>query len=115
LENADAGGLAARGQQPNLEQFVEMQRWRGVGRRRFPDPFRFVACQLQLMSTLREFERLRGKLAIGGALARAGLPDSARAVIARVHEAITPKLVRKPVASLAVHTTLRCPAAGHSM
>jgi hypothetical protein len=35
----------------NLEQFVEMQRWCSLGQRRFPDQFRFVACQLQLMTT----------------------------------------------------------------
>jgi TolB-like protein len=114
LENADAVVWRLVASSYNLEQFTEMQRWCDVGRRRFPDHHRFVSCQLQLMTTpagspdipaawsllarldsllppyQADFERLRGELAIGGALARSGLPDSARAVIDRVHAALSP-------------------------
>ena len=38
------------------------------------------------------FEHVRAELAIGGILARAGLADSAHAVLARAHAAITPEL-----------------------
>jgi hypothetical protein len=114
LENADAVVWRLVTSSYNLEQFTEMQRWCDVGRRRFPDHYRFVSCQLQLMTTpavapdvpsawsllarldsllppyQADFERLRGELAIGGALARAGLPDSARTVLDRVHNALSP-------------------------
>lgn len=114
LENADAVVWRLVASSYNLEQFTEMQRWCDLGRRRFPDHFRFVSCQLQLMTTpavapdiprawsllarldsvvppyQADYERLRGELAIGGALARAGLPDSARAVVDRVHAALSP-------------------------
>jgi eukaryotic-like serine/threonine-protein kinase len=114
LENADAVIWRLVASSYNLEQFVEMQRWCNVGRQRFPGHFRFVACQLQLMTTpavppdiphawallarldslapanQATFERLRGELAIGGALARALSGRPARAVIGRVHNALTP-------------------------
>jgi TolB-like protein/tetratricopeptide (TPR) repeat protein len=113
LENADAIVWRLVTSSYNLEQFIEMLRWCNVGQRRFPDHFRFTSCQLILMTTpavtpdiphawsllarldslappnQRDFERLRGELLTGGALARAGLPDSARAVLARTHESIT--------------------------
>jgi TolB-like protein/tetratricopeptide (TPR) repeat protein len=114
LENAEAVVWRLVASSYNLEQFVEMQRWCSLGQRRFPGHYRFVACQLQLMTTpavtpdiplawsllarldslappnQRAYERLRGELAIGGALARIGLPDSARAVVSGAHDAITP-------------------------
>jgi TolB-like protein len=114
LENADAVVWRLVTSSYNLEQFTEMQRWCDVGQRRFPDHYRFAICQVQLMTTpavtpdidrawsllarvdsllppsRASFERLRGELAIGGALARAGMPDSARAVIDRAHASLSP-------------------------
>ena len=116
LENAEAVVWRLVTSTYNMEQFAEMGRWCDVGRRRFPDDFRFRSCGLQLMTTtgaepdvprawqlLAEvdslapahqagFERIRGELLIGGILARAGLPDSARAVLERAHAAISPEL-----------------------
>ena len=100
----------------NLGQYREMAHWCQLGRDRFPDNFRFTACSLQAMTTVAaepdvdegwsllarldslapahqaEWENVRGQLAMGGILARAGLADSARAVLDRAHARITPKL-----------------------
>ncbi len=97
----------------NLGQYREMARWCDTGRERFPGNYRFVACQLLAMNTdavepdvpaawdllaaldslapvnQRDWEVARARLAIGGILARADLPDSARAVLARAHARIT--------------------------
>ncbi len=100
----------------DLEQFSQAQRWCEVGRERFPDSFRFAECQLMIMTTglqqpdvdqawrlkeqltqlvpeaVREFQSHRAQMWVGGALARADLPDSARAVLvdARVGADVDP-------------------------
>lgn len=100
----------------NLGQYREMARWCDTGRERFPDNYRFVACQLLAMNTdavnpdvprawdllatldslappnQREWEAVRGQLTVAGVLARAGEADSARAVLTRAHRRITPEM-----------------------
>lgn len=97
----------------SLRDYREMSRWCRIGRQRFPADSRFVACELQAMATRviepdvpaawallarldslappnqLEWDRIRGQLAVGGVLARAGLPDSASAVLDRAHDRIT--------------------------
>ncbi|MDP3911583.1 MAG: hypothetical protein Q8Q14_14455, partial [Gemmatimonadales bacterium] len=95
----------------DLAQFGEARRWCGEGERRFPANWRFAECHLWLLlvpggevdlprawtlaaradsatpATQRAYrERLR-QLLIGGALGRAGLPDSAERVFARARTA----------------------------
>ncbi len=89
----------------DLEQFTQAQRWCQEGARRFPGYYRFTECQLWLMTTpavesepKRAWELLgrvdsltpeaeraaihhRAMMVVGGALARAGLKDSARHVL----------------------------------
>lgn len=84
--------------------------------RRFPRNDRFVTCQLELMHTpavepipdvgwalveqvdslaaeqRREYAGIQSRLYLAGALARAGLPDSARAVLERSHRAMSPEI-----------------------
>ncbi len=116
LDNADAVVWRLVTTTYNLQQFVEMRRWVDIGRRRFPDNYRFVDGAIQLMTTsgadpdpkvawsllarldslappeAKSFYHIRGELAVGGVLARAGLADSARAVLERAHEAVTPEI-----------------------
>ncbi len=116
LENADAVVWRLVTSSYNLEQFTEMARWCDIGRKRFPDNYRFVGGELQLMTTpaadpdvprawsllatldslappyQAQFEHIRGEIEIGGVLARAGLADSARAVIARADHDLSPDL-----------------------
>jgi TolB-like protein len=89
--------------------------WCQEGARRFASDYRFTECRLWVMTTpdgtpdpagawallssldtltpppLRAYERARGELVVGGVLARAGLADSARTVLARAHEKDTPE------------------------
>ena len=91
----------------DLEDQVEATHWCEEGRRRFPDYYRFAECQLWLMAmrgqtpdiprawqvheqfveltppNLRSYYSLYGQMIVGLALVRAGLPDSARAVVMR--------------------------------
>jgi eukaryotic-like serine/threonine-protein kinase len=91
----------------DLSQFVDAAHWCDVGRRRFPTNYRFVSCQLWLMTTKarepnvplawvladsawklaptsdREFQRLEAQMMVAAVLARAGLVDSARHVAGR--------------------------------
>lgn len=91
----------------DLEQLTDARRWCGEARRRFPEDFRFTECRLWEMTTpavepdvdeawrlleqltalapepIREFRRRRGMMVVGGILARAGLVDSAGAVMVR--------------------------------
>ncbi len=91
----------------DLEDAIEAKRWCDEGRRRFPDDPRFAQCQLLVFSlkgqkpdiqtawqmaeeyarlsppNLREYRTHEGQMLVAMALARAGLPDSARAVALR--------------------------------
>ncbi len=91
----------------DLEQQSQAQRWCGEGRKRFPDDSRFAECQLYLLTMeptepdvdrawqlaqeweelspehSQEFVRHRAQMYVGGTLARAGLADSANAVLRR--------------------------------
>lgn len=91
----------------DLEDGVEAARWCDEGHRRFPSDPRFVECRISIMAlpgrkpdvgnawqllaenvklyppNEREFRRRLGQLWVAMALARAGLPDSARAVAVR--------------------------------
>ena len=91
----------------DLEDAVESAHWCDEGKRRFPDDPRFAECQLWMFALKdhkpdvpqawkileeyvrlsppkqRDFLRLRGQMLVAFALARAGLPDSARAVALR--------------------------------
>jgi len=90
----------------DLQQFVDAERWCSEGARRFADDARFVECQLWMMITPHaaadverawalsqrfdsltppgaEFYRRRCRLIVGGVIGRAGLTDSANAVLRR--------------------------------
>ncbi len=91
----------------DLEQFPDAVQYCNEGRRRFPEAFRFVECQLWLLASralepdvdrawallpeldslgppqAREYTHLKGQILVGGVLARAGLADSAHAVWSR--------------------------------
>jgi tetratricopeptide (TPR) repeat protein len=88
----------------DLEDAKEARHWCEQGRERFPDYYRFAECQVWLYSlkevppepasawaeyerfveltppALKPYHRLYGRMLVALALARAGLPDSARAV-----------------------------------
>jgi tetratricopeptide (TPR) repeat protein len=90
----------------DLDQQRQAQRWCQEGTRRFPQDYRFSECQLFMMTRLeqpdvarawrllgrldsitppprRAILHLRAQMLVAAAIARAGLKDSARAVIAR--------------------------------
>ena len=91
----------------DLEQFADAARWCDEGVRRFPENLRFAECQLWLMTSRakapdvarawqlldevvrlaptpqRAYMRLESQNAVAAVLARAGLADSARHVLAR--------------------------------
>jgi tetratricopeptide (TPR) repeat protein len=91
----------------DLEQFADAARWCEEGLRRFPESSNFVACQLWLLTSgskspdvalawrlsdevtrltpaqMRAYGRLQAQIAVAAVLARAGLGDSARHVLAR--------------------------------
>jgi serine/threonine-protein kinase len=107
-----------------LAQFASAQRWCSEGARRFPADYRFVQCQLRLLSTpalepdinqawlllARQdsltpaprlaFEHTRGEMIVGGVIGRSArshtagtaLGDSARAVLTRARQTITPQM-----------------------
>jgi serine/threonine-protein kinase len=90
----------------DLNERTEASKWCTVGRSRFPDNFRFTECRLWLFTleggkpnvdslwttygdyvkasppNLQKFDALKGKMIAAVGLIRAGLPDSARAVVA---------------------------------
>jgi serine/threonine-protein kinase len=100
----------------DLEQFSQARRWCTEGARRWVEQARFVACQLTLMATpavppdVDEAWRLLAKLDsltpnprqaylpaaarmdLGGTLARAGLPDSARSMLLRARARGNPEI-----------------------
>jgi eukaryotic-like serine/threonine-protein kinase len=91
----------------DLSQFVDAAHWCAEGQRRFPADFKFVKCQLWLMTTKaqepdvelawkladsvakatpvsqRSFETLESRMLVAIVLARKGLADSAKAVAQR--------------------------------
>ena len=91
----------------DLEDAVEAKRWCDEGQRRFPEDYRFAECQLMYFTMkvakpdlptgwaalekfvklsppgMQPFNRLKGQMRMGIALARAGLADSARHVMER--------------------------------
>jgi TolB-like protein/tetratricopeptide (TPR) repeat protein len=99
-----------------LQQFSDARRWCQQGATRFPDDYRFTNCSMRLLylpgatpdvphawqmlarldslvpPPLLPFEHARGELIMAAILSRAGLPDSARAVLQRAALRITPQL-----------------------
>ena len=114
LENADLVVDRIFWAAYNLEQFDEADRWCRTGAERFPANHRFALCRLALMTIpgataapaeawsalarldslapahQAEADHLEGLLHVGGVLAAAGMPDSARAVWGRARAAATP-------------------------
>jgi TolB-like protein len=100
----------------DLQDFTQGKRWCDEGARRFAEDHRFTHCQLLLMTTrvappdvatawklrarldslappaLREVTSARGEMYVSGVIARAGLPDSARAVLNRAYARVTPAI-----------------------
>lgn len=100
----------------DLDNLAQARRWCAEGARRFADDYHFRMCQLELMTTPAEdpdiprawallaavdslspkprrvYWHVNALLDVGGALARAGMPDSARAVLTRAQEAYTPQV-----------------------
>jgi eukaryotic-like serine/threonine-protein kinase len=116
LENADAVLWRLYNGAEALQQFADARKWCQQGSDRFPDDYRFTNCSMRVMylpgtttdvpqawsllarldslvpPPLRDFEHVRGELIIAAVLGRAGLPDSARAVLRRAGSRITPEL-----------------------
>ena len=95
------------------EQFGQAETWCARGTARFPTDTRFVTCQLFLLVTpgfpadvprawqlrarldtldAKDDVRAQAEILVGGILARAGLPDSARAVWTRTRAMVTPEV-----------------------
>jgi len=116
LESADLVLWRLFGGSLDLMNFPQAVRWCEQGARRFGDSYRFASCRLRLMATpavpvaeldidrawellarqdsltperAREFERLRGRMVLAAVLARASMPDSARAVLNRARTEVT--------------------------
>jgi len=108
LSNMDANLLQLYETHYDAEQFPQADTWCREGARLFPDDWRFLECQLFVMVTPwrgadRDVDRawqlaseldslapdelvgLRARMWVAGTLARLGMPDSARAVIAATH------------------------------
>ena len=107
LKNANTTVWRLFGTALDLEDERSATRWCAEGQRRFPQDARFVECQILLFALedyppdvpkawqlldayvelsppeIRDFRRMRGQMLVAIALVRAGLQDSARAVIAR--------------------------------
>jgi len=112
LSNADVVLWRLFSTSYDLEQFVEAVHWCDVGLHRFPTEPRFTECRLRLMATStvpadiprawrlvdtlvaaapegeRAFRRGEGQVFAAGAVAKAGLADSARHILARVDVAV---------------------------
>ncbi len=102
--------------QLDMAVFDRAQYWCNVGADRFPRDYRFSFCQILLMATpaaqpdvdsawvllarveelvpdhLRAYERADARIFLAGVIARAGLPDSARSVLAEARSLITPEV-----------------------
>lgn len=98
----------------DLQNFPQARHWCEVGAKRFSDDYRFSFCRLQLMTTpaaepnvprawalqaavdslapapKRPYFNLYSIYAVAGVIARAGLRDSARDVLANAEQADTP-------------------------
>lgn len=116
LEYADAVLWRLFNASLDLEQFSQAERWCREGQARFPDNARFAWCQLMMMVTpyqapdvrrawelvaridtltpeqFREYEQADARIYAAGVVARAGLEDSARSVLQRTRERITPEI-----------------------
>jgi tetratricopeptide (TPR) repeat protein len=116
LEYADAILWRLFNASLDLEQFSQAQRWCQEGARRFPGSYRFASCRLLLLVTpaqqanvdsawtlaarvdsltpqrWHEYEYVDALMMVGGVLARAGLTDSARNVLARAHAMVTSEI-----------------------
>ncbi len=108
LSNADVIVWRLFASSYDLAQFPEAARWCEEGASRFPSEARFTQCRLLLMETpsatpdvahawrladslvtltpadSRDYAKLDARIMVAGALARAGLADSARRVLATV-------------------------------
>ena len=97
----------------DLAQFAAAKRWCEVGAERFPDDYRFTFCQLTVLATpaadpdvdrawnllgglgqlspenRRDFDIHRGRIFVAAVIGRAGMPDSARAVLDRNRASIS--------------------------
>lgn len=97
----------------DLENFSQAHEWCERGQQRFKDDWRFTFCELRLMASpgsraqparawalharldsltpapRKPFEHVRGMMAVGGVLARAGMRDSANAVLTRARSQVT--------------------------
>jgi serine/threonine-protein kinase len=91
----------------DLGQFTDAVHWCAEGKRRFPRDYKFVECELYLLTSRarepdvalawkladsttrlapeqeREYQRLNTQMMVAATLARANLPDSARSVARR--------------------------------
>jgi serine/threonine protein kinase/TolB-like protein len=129
LEDADRTLFRLFWGSVDLEQFGEARRWCAEGAGRFPRDFRFRQCQLWLMVTpavpaevdrawrllasldtlapapQRAFVSAQGHLLVAGALARAGLTDSARSVLRRNRQRITHETDPEQGARVAIDPT----------
>jgi TolB-like protein len=98
------------------ENFTQAREWCSKGGERFPDDYRWTFCELRLMAApalppdvdrawqllarldslapapRKPYERARGEIFVGGVLARANLPDSARAVLMRARAKTNPQI-----------------------
>ncbi len=113
LDNADAVLDRMFWSSLDLENFSQARRWCGEGDRRYPGNYRFSRCQLWLLASpavepdpdraaelvaaldtmtppaREDFIRIESRLVLGGALARAGLRDSALSVLERARTEVT--------------------------
>jgi serine/threonine-protein kinase len=113
LENADRILSDLFEATMDLGQFDQAERWCSEGREAFPADPRFRMCRLRLMASPaaepgvdaawriteavdslappaeRRFQGLLARMYVAGVLARAGLPDSARAVVSRARADVT--------------------------
>lgn len=98
------------------ENFTQAREWCTKGKERFPDDFRWTYCELRLMASpalpadvnlawklharldsivpaqRRGYEMARARLAVGGVLARANQPDSARVVLQQGRALVNPQI-----------------------
>lgn len=112
LQHADAILARLVSATLDLGQFRQAERWCGEGRRRFPGDHRFRLCSIQLMASPavppsvdaawahatavdslapaaeRSLRRAEARMLVAGVLARAGLVDSAGAVLDSAREEV---------------------------